>query len=104
MLHIFYGRRIADVLFEFFPEMTDGACHRPRRRISQWTDCFSIDFLLDIPKQINVCLFAVSVENAMKDFFLSPGSFPAGRTLSAAFVVIEACEVPEIFNHACRFV
>ena len=81
--------------------MADGGGYGPAGGVAERADGFAFDFGLDVPEQIDVGHGAMSIKNFVKYFFHPAGSFTAWRTLSTAFVMVEAGEVPQVFYDAC---
>src|SRR5690606_5301850 len=89
VLHIFDPRWIFHMLLKLVAEVADSTCHRPCCSITQWTNGFTLNLALDIPKQIHIGKGAFPFKNLVEDSFHPAGSFTARAALSAALVVIE---------------
>src|SRR5690349_21216624 len=90
--------------FKLVAEMTDGRRYRPGSRISERTNGVSFDLALNVPQQIDVTHLSFTVFNIAQNFFHPARSFAAGRTLSATFVSVEACQGQRMTNHALVFI
>lgn len=77
MVSILDFLRETHVIFEFFPEVPDRSGDGPCGSISEWADCISFDFPLDVPKQIDVFFTSVTGFYAMQYFLEPAGSFAA---------------------------
>ena len=100
MFYVFHVTAIPDILFKFTSEMADRRSYGPCSGFAEGTNRLSFDLALNIPQQIDVAYCSVAVKNFVQDFLHPSSSLAAGRALSAAFVVIKPCKVPEIFYNA----
>ncbi len=80
--------------------MADGAGNGPGCSITQRTNGVAFYFLGYIYQQIHIAQAAVAVLQAVQYLFHPAGSFAAGRTLSAAFMVVKAGKVPGVAHNA----
>src|ERR1019366_4156751 len=104
MLHIHHILSLPHILFKLAPEMTYRGSYRPCSGFAKRTNCFTLNFSLYIPKQINVSRSGVTFNKLMQNFFHPSCSFAARGTLSAGFMMIKAREIPEIFYDAGIFI
>src|SRR5690606_20286790 len=96
--------RILHVVFKLFPEMSDGAGHRPCRSVSKWTYGLSVNLSGHIHEQVDVTHVAMSMFDAVQHLFHPAGAIPTRTALSTRFMVIEACKIPEVPHNAGCFV
>src|SRR5690554_5528754 len=95
---------MGDVPFKLIPEMADGAGYRPSCSISQWTNGIAFNVFGHIHQQINILIGSMPMFYAMQDLFQPASSFPARRTLSAAFMMIKSRKIPGITDDALIFI
>ena len=77
MFHVFNAATISHILFKLFFEVSNCTCHRPCSGITERTNCFSFYFRLNVPQKIYILQCAMSIQNAVQNFF-HPACFLRG--------------------------
>src|SRR3569833_656411 len=90
--------------FELIPEMTDSRRIRPGRRIPQGTNGIPFNPALDIPQQIDIAHFTLTIFDVLQDLLHPARSFTAGGALSTALMTVEPRQRQRMPHHTLVFI
>src|SRR5262249_20750938 len=84
-------RRLAavDARLDFAAKMADQTLNRPGRRVAQGADGVGLDHRRHIPEQVDLALVGLAAFHPLQHAPHPATALAAGRTLSAAFVLVE---------------
>src|SRR5690606_5576820 len=104
MFRVFYLLGVLDMVFEVLPEMTNCTGHRPCSCVAERADGLAFDLLGNVVQQVDVVRPSFAMFDAVQYFFHPAGTFPAGATLTARFMVIKSSKVPEVAHNTGGFI
>ena len=104
MFRVFHFVRILHVIFKLLTEVPDCASHRPRGRISQRTNCVSLNLFGNTYQQINVFHVSVTMFDPVQNFFHPSRPLAAWTALTAGLMMIKSRERPEVAHNARSFI